>query len=83
MTKLGILYEHGKGVPLSYENAAAWFEKAAEQGQIAAMMRLGFLYQKGQGVPQSDERAAQLFSQCSAKKDATGHLFYLAVSRRP
>ena len=33
---VGLLYEHGYGVTQSYEAAAAWYQKAAEQGEFRA-----------------------------------------------
>ncbi len=36
---LGMMYESGKGVPQDYTQAAAWFRKAAEQGNALGAMR--------------------------------------------
>src|SRR5215813_2786741 len=33
---LGFLYEYGRGVPQDYVGAAAWYTRAAEQGEPAA-----------------------------------------------
>jgi hypothetical protein len=48
--KLADLYYLGQGVPLSYQQAAAWYRKAAEQGNAEAQFQLGHLYATGQGV---------------------------------
>ena len=48
---LGLMYFHGKGVPKVYEQAYAWFTKAAEQGHADAQFNLGFMYFTGEGVP--------------------------------
>jgi TPR repeat protein len=37
--------------------AAAWYRKAAEQGNVLAQATLGLLYSMGQGVPHSDVEA--------------------------
>ncbi len=37
--------------------AAAWYRKAADQGDVGAQATLGVLYSMGQGVPQSDAEA--------------------------
>jgi hypothetical protein len=55
---LGLLYEVGWGVPDDYEQAAAWYRKAAEQGDASAQFRLGALYEVGWGVPQDFGQAA-------------------------
>jgi hypothetical protein len=39
-------------VPQDFAQAAAWFRKAAEQGDADAQYSLGGLYYIGQGVPQ-------------------------------
>lgn len=38
---LGVRYEQGKGVPQDYAQAAAWYRKAAEQGDATAQYYLG------------------------------------------
>lgn len=37
---LGYCYEHGEGVLLNEEKAAAWYTKAAEQGSVPAQFSL-------------------------------------------
>lgn len=37
--------------------AAAWFRRAAEQGDMNAQRSLGYMYAKGEGVPQNDAEA--------------------------
>jgi uncharacterized protein len=51
---LGFMYETGRGVPQNFENAVAWYRRAAEQGEPAAQHLLGLMYDKGQGVPQDE-----------------------------
>jgi TPR repeat protein len=47
---LGFKYEHGLGVPQSFETAAALYERAAEQGDPTGQYLLGLMYNKGHGV---------------------------------
>jgi len=68
--QLGWCYHLGKGVPQSYERAAALYQQAAAKGDANAQGNLGVLYQEGLGVPQSCERAAALYQQAAAKGDA-------------
>jgi hypothetical protein len=58
---LGLLFANGKGVPLDYEQAAAWYSKAAAQGSAEAEYNLGVLYFNGRGVPKDYEKAAALY----------------------
>jgi hypothetical protein len=46
------------GVPQENTQSAAWYHKAAEQGNADAQSYLGYLYDKGQGVPQDYAQAA-------------------------
>ena len=43
-------YQYGRGVEQSYEEAAKWYQKAAEQGHAKAQFNLGRLYYGGFGV---------------------------------
>jgi hypothetical protein len=52
-TYLGLKYDLGDGVPQSYEQAATWYEKAAEQGVADSQLYLGAAYAQGKGLPQN------------------------------
>lgn len=55
---LAALYrDGGKGVPRDMTQAAAWYRKAADQGDPAAQATLATLYTLGQGVERSDAEA--------------------------
>ena len=58
---LGVLYEHGQGVPQSHKTAMKWYEKGAEQGHAESMCNLGSLYAQGLGVPLNLVKAKELF----------------------
>ena len=49
---LGVMYEHGRGVPKNHKEAVKWYRLSAEQGDASAQFNLGILYAKGEGVPQ-------------------------------
>jgi len=55
---LGWLYESGRGVAQSHEEAARWYTKAAEKGSAQAQCKLGSMFDEGYGVEQSDTMAA-------------------------
>ena len=59
--QLGWRYENGSGVEQDYAKAAAWYRKAAEQGDILAQNNLGVLLHAGRGVQQDDVEAYAMF----------------------
>ena len=50
---LGVMYEHGKGIPQEYKEAVKWYHKSAEQGDMSAQYNLGVMYYLGNGVIQN------------------------------
>jgi len=67
---LGLLYEHGRGVPRNETEAARWYRKAAEAGDRGAQNNLGILHAKGQGVPQDDVQAHMWLSLAAVQGEA-------------
>ena len=45
--RLGLIYQHGEGVPQDDAEAVKWYLKAAEQGHADAQNNLGLIYQNG------------------------------------
>jgi TPR repeat protein len=69
--KLGNFYAlGGSGVSQDYELAAAWYTKAAEQGNADAEELLGDFYNMGAGVSQSYTAAARLYRQSAEQNNA-------------
>ena len=58
---LGLMYEHGTGVPKNYKEARKWYRLSAEQGNALAQLNLGVIYDKGQGVPQNYKEAIKWY----------------------
>jgi hypothetical protein len=58
-TRLGYMFETGRGVPQNYTEAAMWYRRAAEQGDSLAQYSLGLLYDRGQGVPRDIVEASK------------------------
>jgi TPR repeat protein len=54
---LGNMYREGKGVQQDNTQAAAWYRKAADQGDAAAQFNLGLMYLHGEGVQQDFKQA--------------------------
>ncbi|KAF9972171.1 hypothetical protein BGZ73_004759 [Actinomortierella ambigua] len=62
---LGWIYEHGRGVDKSDQDAFWWYHLAAYQGTEVARFRVARMYEAGQGVEVSDEKAASWYWQCA------------------
>ena len=45
--EIGVRFAEGKGVPPIYDEAAKWYDRAAQAGIVPAIFRLGTLYEKG------------------------------------
>jgi uncharacterized protein len=59
---LGKNYEAGRsGLKKDYAEAARWYLKSAEQGNVYAQASLGILYHAGKGVAQDNVRAEMWF----------------------
>lgn len=76
---LAVAYDLGNGVPQDLEQAARWYEAAADQGHVDAMNSLGSLYQAGAGVSRDDEKAVALYRKASDQghAGATNNLAYM------
>lgn len=68
---LGQAYARGVYGKQDLEQAAQWYQKAADQGQIAALVNLGGMYRQGRGVPRDDARAEALWREAS-QSSSTG-----------
>jgi uncharacterized protein len=66
MAMLGCMYEHGFGVPQSYDTAVGLYTKAAERGDPSAQHLLGLMYDKGHGVDRDDVVAYKWLSLAAA-----------------
>jgi TPR repeat protein len=69
MTKVGSLYEAGRGVRKDYAQAVNWYRKSADRGDASAMKQLGKLYESGQGVPKNPAEAREWYAR-AAKLEA-------------
>ena len=73
-TQLATLYYHGRGVTESDAQAVVWYDRAARQGHLPAMVLLGHMYAFGHAtVPDGYDRmhlAAQWYFEAARKGDA-------------
>ena len=74
---LAVLHDRGQGTPQDAELAIAWYERAAEQGVVAALYQLGVIYSEGNAVPADPVRALYWFDQAAAR----GHVTALSKVR--
>lgn len=80
MTNVGEIYERGLGVAPNYEEAAAWYQKAADKGYSRAIFNLGTLYEQGLGVSQDSLKALNLYRQASGIPEDS--LIYTSAAQR-
>jgi TPR repeat protein len=64
------MYANGQGVPQDDTQAAAWYRKAADQGNATAQTNFGIMYAKGQGVPRDDAQAAAWYQKAADQGNA-------------
>ncbi|MBN9669340.1 peptidoglycan-binding protein [Roseibium aggregatum] len=67
---VGVKYTEGSGVPADMQKAAAWYQKAADQGLAPAQYRLASLYEKGRGVRQDLEKAKAWYTKAAEAGNA-------------
>ncbi len=68
---VGVLYEHGRGVPQDLAEAARWYGRAADLGDVYAQTKLGALYAEGKGVDRDLEQAAQWYERAAERDHPT------------
>jgi hypothetical protein len=68
------VYQNGLGVAQDYSKAHKWFEKAAADGNTAAMINLGRLYEQGLGVAQDFGKALEWFQKAGGVGDTAATL---------
>lgn len=76
--RLGVLYETGKGTKTSYDDALAWFKKAAAQNYTPAKIRITYLDIKKTGYDKGKHGAWLNELQAEAKN--SGELMMLLAS---
>ena len=78
-TRLGFMYEYGRGVPQDFVIAAHWYRCAAEQGEPSAQYQLGLMYDKGHGVPRSAVIAYTWLNLAAARARPPERDYYLRI----
>ena len=75
----GNAYYYGKNHEKSYEEAAKWYEVAANAGDTDSMNKLASMYRTGKGVPKDYKKAVIWYRKAADAGDTNAmyHLSYL------
>ncbi|QDP22520.2 tetratricopeptide repeat protein [Bradyrhizobium cosmicum] len=68
--EIGMRFAEGKGVAANYDEAAKWYDRAAQAGVVPATFRLGTLYEKGLGVKKDADIARRYYTQAAERGNA-------------
>ncbi|WP_456622565.1 MULTISPECIES: hypothetical protein [unclassified Bradyrhizobium] len=68
--EIGVRFAEGKGTPANYDEAAKWYDRAAQAGVVPAIFRLGTLYEKGLGVKKDADIARRYYTQAAERGNA-------------
>ncbi|UPK36306.1 hypothetical protein IVB18_02690 [Bradyrhizobium sp. 186] len=68
--EIGLRFAEGKGTPTNYDEAAKWYDRAAQAGVVPATFRLGTLYEKGLGVKKDADIARRYYTQAAERGNA-------------
>ena len=74
MYRMGDIYQYGfpqLGIPVYYQQAAEWYERAANKGYMYAQTSLGILHRLGLGVPKNYTKAAEWYKKAAEQGDAS------------
>jgi len=63
--RLGVMCDHGEGLPEDDLLAMHWYQLAAEQGSPAAQVNLGVLYDRGGTIPEDNATAVRWFGKAA------------------
>jgi localization factor PodJL len=63
-------FADGKGVAQNLDEAAKWFDRAAQAGVVPAIFRLGTFYEKGLGVKKDADIARRYYLQAAERGNA-------------
>ena len=68
---LALTYLGGIGVQQDYDRAAAWFTKAANNGNAEAQFYLGVMYKNGYSFERDDAKALEWYEKAAINGDST------------
>ncbi len=68
--EVGVRFAEGKGVAPNFEEAAKWYDRAAQAGVVPALFRLGTFYEKGLSVKTDLDIARRYYMQAAERGNA-------------
>ena len=68
--EIGVRYAEARGVVANYDEAAKWYDRAAQAGLVPAMFRIGTLYEKGMSVKKDVEMARKYYTAAADRGNA-------------
>lgn len=68
-------------VDVNYQEAARWYQLAADQGYAEAKQELGYLYERGLGVPKDELKALNLQREASGLGDDLDYAWKIADAK--
>ena len=68
--EIGVRFAEGKGVAANLDEAAKWYDRAAQAGVVPAIFRLGTFYEKGLSVKKDVDIARRYYLQAAERGNA-------------
>jgi localization factor PodJL len=68
--EIGVRFAEAKGVAVNYDEAAKWYDRAAQAGVVPAIFRLGTFYEKGLSVKKDADIARRYYLQAAERGNA-------------
>ncbi len=68
--EVGVRFAEGKGIAANLDEAAKWYDRAAQAGVVPAIFRLGTFYEKGMSVKKDVEIARRYYLQAAERGNA-------------
>jgi len=68
--EVGVRFAEGKGLVTNFDEAAKWYDRAAQAGVVPAIFRLGTFYEKGLSVKKDVDIARRYYLQAAERGNA-------------
>jgi localization factor PodJL len=68
--EIGVRFAEGKGIAPNFDEAAKWYDRAAQAGVVPAIFRLGTFYEKGLSVKKDIDIARRYYMQAAERGNA-------------
>jgi len=68
--EVGLRFAEGKGIAPNFDEAAKWYDRAAQAGVVPAIFRLGTFYEKGMSVKKDVDIARRYYLQAAERGSA-------------